>query len=220
MPSKKESFDYSREERALGEQYADLIEKAGIAAQIAQCEGWLEPHYSEDRHLPPLLTDARQEERKRQEAHKFQSYRRCMRDVLFSLADPALRKEIIAIERKMHALRIKSAQHDLWDAQHRRDIAGKPNSYSGFFAALAGAAIVLLGERFAGQTGAIASAVFALIMAMFALQELEWLRHRSMERAAAEVADLRETVNEIVQNEVFLLVEEDTGEKHDESGVP
>ena len=55
---------------------------------------------------------------------------------------------------------------------------------------------------------------------MFALQELEWLRHRSMERAAAEVADLRETVNEIVQNEVFLLVEEDTGEKHDESGVP
>ena len=115
----EQPFDYFRERDALGKQYNELIEKAGIAEQVERCERRSEPDYFEDRHLPPLFTKARREATKRQEKWKFQSYRRCMRDAIFAVKDETLRMELITAERKFHKLKLRSFQNDLSEARKR-----------------------------------------------------------------------------------------------------
>ena len=208
-------FDYFREKDALAEQYRESINKAGIAAQVERCERRLEPDWFEDRHLPPLFTKARSEAEKRQDAQKFQSYRKCQRDIIFGVADIELRKKLISIERKFGLLKIKSFQNDLDEAQRRLNDAGKLDYFQSFFVAAGGAVAVMLGWQYRGPMGGTAAAVFAIIIAMYALQELQWTRIRNIERATAEVTRLEETVNTFVVQEVFSQLEEDIGEKQE-----
>jgi hypothetical protein len=210
--SKSEPFDYFRERDALGKQYNKLTEKAGITAQVERCGRLAESDYFEDRHLPPLFTKARAEARKLQETQKFQSYRRCLRRVIFAVKDENLICELISLERKLGVLKLRSFQNDLSEARKRLNDAGKPERYSGFVAGVGGAFIVALGWQFGGAMGGTVAAVFALITALYALHELEWSRTRNIKRATDEVAEAEATVNEIVDQEVFIQVEEDTGE--------
>jgi hypothetical protein len=170
----------------------------------------------EDKHLPPFFTKAGREARKLLEIQKFRSYRRCMRDAIFAVKDSNLREELISTERKFHKLKLRSFQNDLSNARGRLNSAGNANRYGSFFAAAGGVVIVVLGWQLGGAMGGTAAAVFALIMAMYGLHELEWVRSRNIERATAEVADLEATINEIVEQEIFIQVEEDTGEQDKE----
>jgi hypothetical protein len=113
-------------------------------------------------------------------------------------------------------LKLRSFQNDLSEARKRVNDAGRPERYTGFFAGAGGAVIVVFGWQIGGAMGGAAAAVFALIVAMYGLLELQWVRMRNIERATTEVADLEATVNEIVDQEVFIQVEEDTGERHEE----
>jgi hypothetical protein len=213
---KPEPFDYFRERDALENRYNDLIEKAGITAQVERCGRVAEPDYCEDRHLPPLFTKARTEARKRQQTQKFQSYRHCLRRVIFAVKDENLRRELISLERKFRDLKLRSFQNDLSEARKRLNNAGKPERYSSVFASVGGAIIVALGWQFGGAVGGTAGAVFAVIAALYGLHELDWSRTRNIQRATEEVADAEATVNEIVDQEVFIQIEEDTGEVDEE----
>jgi hypothetical protein len=85
-----------------------------------------------------------------------------------------------------------------------------------FFAGAGGAIVVIIGWQFGGAMWGTAAAVFAVITALYGLQELETLRIRNIERATEEVEEAEVTVNEIVEQEVFIQVEEDTGERDEE----
>jgi ABC-type transport system involved in cytochrome bd biosynthesis fused ATPase/permease subunit len=189
-----------------------LSKKAGIESAIERCVRLLEPDYFEDRHLPPLFTKARSAEQQKLDERKFQAFRYCKRDVIFAVTDVELRRQLISLERKFHDLRVRSFQNDLAEARRRLNQARMPDRYTSLFAAIGGAVVVVLGWQFGGVMGGTAAAVFALILAMYALPELERSRALSVQQATEEVADLEATINNIVEEEIFTQLEEDTGE--------
>jgi hypothetical protein len=151
-----------------------------------------------------LFTQARAEAQKLQDLRKFHSYRHCLRDTIFGVRTKNLRTELISFERKFHALKLRSFQDDLSEARKRLNDAGIPEHYSSFFAGAGGAVIALLAWKFGGTMGGTAAAVFAVITALCCLHELEWVRSRNVERSTTEVAHAEATVNEIVEQEVFI----------------
>jgi hypothetical protein len=207
-------FDYFRERDILAQEYSVLVERAGIVKESERCAKRLEPDFFEDRHLPPLFTDAFNEAQKRQDESKFQSYRHCQRQVVFNVADRELRRQLIAAERKFQALKIKSCQKDLEEAQKRLREVGK-NDISGMFAALGAGILVVLAWHTFGAEGALAVAVFSMISAMYGVSAQKRKIKQNTLQVSKEISDFELALNEQIEKEVFSLVEEDTGDPSD-----
>ncbi len=205
-----ESVDHLREREALAEEYARLLNRAGIADEFARCDelldGW------PDDNPAPFGTEVWRKAEKRLDADRRDAHRNCLRRVVFGVSDVALRREIISSARKSRDLRMESFQRDLWDAARRRNQTGKSGIGRTISAAAAGVLMVMLFWSSGGAMWGTAAGVFMVILATYDVAEQSRVARRALEEASAEVADLEQTIEEAVNLQIFASYEEITGE--------
>lgn len=175
--------DYFAKCRALGKEVIALHEQAGIAEEVERLESLFEPDYFRDRELAPLWTNERERQEKERDASDWLAYRNGLRYLYFIILDKDIRRRLIEKTRKFRELRLTFCVNDL---HHARKLLNEIESKSdpGCFMATLSATIVLLGAAVGNLIGALAAAVFAVILGIYTFKA-EQLRH-DREKALAQ----------------------------------
>lgn len=206
MQTKSPAFDYRRELEVLHQKYSSLVERAGIEEDIERYEQILEPYYFDEEHLPPLFTDAYLEASKQFENKKFEYYRLGFRRLIFGVKKESLRRELIAIVRKFHALSIKACQHDFREAEKRRGSIDDGNRTATY--AAIGSVVIVLSLWSVSTALGVAASVFALVYATYDVHYRDRQIGRRTDLLEKEIAGRESALNDELRKEIFTLYEE------------
>jgi len=208
--------EYFKKRDALGDDIEPVIRAAGIQRQLERLEDHLMPDWCEDRHLPPLLTDAWRKSKDEQDEARW-STRNCgLRKIVFGVKDADARKKLITYYRRQDLLWIEFSQ-ETWRQKVRELDALRKNTFRyGFIPPIV--AGVCVGGMTAGSTPAagLGMLAFAIVFALYDIKHREQKRRVAIREKAAEVAAERASVNASVARQVFTQREEDTGRSEKE----
>jgi len=207
------AFDYIHERELVANMYEALLRRTGIADKVARIKELSQPDWFEDQGLPRLATRAREKAGKEQEADKFLQYRHAMRSAVFAVEDVVLRRQLIACERECRALKLKSLEIDLRAARAQQRRAGRLAPWKPLLGMLGAGFAAILGWRLGGPMWGAAAGMFVGAGAVYGAVYRVKMGRRTLDGAALEI--LEETIEEIVQQEVFTSREESSGADHD-----
>jgi hypothetical protein len=204
--------DYFSRRESLAKEIVTLLEQAGIAKEVEQCESLFEPDYFRDQELAPFGTELRRRQEKERDASDWVMHRNGLRHIYFKVLDRDLKLQLIKKEREFKELRLTSWLADLRGAQKRlHEVEAK--SSSGLGVAISAAAIVLIGANIGNLVGAIAAAVFAIILGIYSFKEQQIRKEREIASAKADVQMYEDSLEEEEScQEVFSYNEQLWGE--------
>jgi hypothetical protein len=213
-PFKKETqLDNFERQRELAKQFDTLLERSGIKAKYEREERIFEPDWFADRHLPPLFTTARRQVEKSQHATNAGVFKAGVRRLVFAIPDEALRKEVIACQRKISALSLDVLQRDLRRAARDRNNAGHMTGTHMFNLALLGGAIVIGAWHWGGTMWGTAATAFVIIVAGYDASQRQFSMRRAVEIATEEIQNLEADIDAHIEHEIFDQYEEDAGKE-------
>jgi len=207
----EDASEYFKEREKLAETFRSLAARASVTDRLERCEQLLEPDWLEDQNLPPSFTRARSKAERQRATGKLLIYKFQVRLAIFGVENIALRIELIACQRKLHALRLKSFQHDLYAARQQHTRARKFGRLNIFWSALGAAVFVLIGWGWGGPMWATAAAAFAIVVSIYSALDHSEAKREAVEEATAEILRVEESIEEMVENEVFDSFEESCG---------
>ena len=206
--------DIEKEQEILAKELEELINDAGISAEVQKAQEGPWPLFLGD--IAPLGSEERAKQIKIEEEHEHNYYKRKIRNAYFGVQDIELRKKLIEKERKKQKLHRQYFEAQVYIArQELKKIKRTKNTSYYYSASFVAAIAVCLGHIFFSISGAIAGAVVGYFlgrkMEESAIRDYEFL----VIDAEDNLQEIEKTWKEVKdQSEIFLLEEEDSGQSH------